>query len=100
MNGIGMSEEYEGERFVLFSYFYLPVITKELATGESLISRFGCIPNGEVFDDRMAKAVKINKRNKRRLIDEGENPDVMSLFPDMDREYAKTLRFEEVGRSW
>ena len=89
---------YEGERFILYSFFFLPVGTKELATGESLMNRFHCIPSGEFFDDRMAKAIKITRKNKKKLLEDEKDPKVNELFKDVDEEMIK--RFEWVGRSW
>jgi len=92
-----MMDDYDGERFILYSFFFLPVITKELATGESLMKKFKCIPKGELFDDRMAKAVKITKRNRKRLIEDDMDPAIEEVFP-IAVGYAK--EFEWVERSW
>ena len=90
--------EYEGERFVLYSFYFLPVMTKELATGESLMDRFHCIPDGEMFDDRMAKAVRITKRNKKKILEEEIDPDICDLFADVSNDFIKHI--EWVERSW
>lgn len=83
--------------YVLFSYYYLPVLTKEYATGEELKEHFGCIPDG-VFDDRMARAIRITKDNRKKMT-EGKIK-VIEIFPEFDTKYAKTLKIEEVYRSW
>lgn len=89
---------YEGERFILYSYFFLTVGTKELATGESLMKQFHCIPNEDLFEDRLAKAVKITRKNKKRLLEDEKDPLPTELFKDLDEGMIK--RFEWVERSW
>ncbi len=86
--------------YVLYSYFFLPVVTKEYTTEEELIKRFGCIPDGSLYDDRMAKAIRLNTRNRRR-IEEGEDPKIHILFKDIDDSMCKGMRIELCeGRSW
>lgn len=83
--------------YVLYSYFFLPVVTKEYATDEELIGRFGCIPDGSLYDDRMAKAIKLSTRNRKNIF-EGMDPNIHKLFPDITDD--SRMRIEEVDRSW
>ena len=95
-----MYDDYEGERFILFSFFFCPVITKELATGESLLKKFGEIPKGSYYEDRVATAIKLGKKNLKRFVEKDEDPTLKELGFEIDEKYWKKIQFEWVGRSW
>ncbi len=87
------------EEYIVYSFWYLPVITKEIATEEEILNKFGTIPDGGFFDDRIVKAIKLTKRNRRKILEEDWDPEIPCLFPDLDGLYPR-MYFEWVGRSW
>ena len=86
--------------YLVYSYFDLPVITRELATEDELIDEFGCVPDGRVEGrDRIMKCIKITRLNRKK-IEEGWNIDIIDMLPDIDSKAVKKMRFEDVERSW
>lgn len=89
--------------YLVYSYYDLPVLTKEIATDEDLIEEFGCIPDGRVEGrDRIMKCIKITRLNKKRLIDEGKDIPIKDILPDINETAVKKMkiRCEWVDRSW
>ena len=87
--------------YMVYSYYDLPVLTKEIATEEELIEKFGCIPDGRLEDrDRIIKCIKITRLNRKKLIDEEKDIPIDQILPDIDKKMIKKMRYEWVGRSW
>ena len=87
--------------YMVYSYYDLPVLTKEIATEEELVSEFGCIPDGRLEDrDRIIKCIKLTRLNRKKLIDEEKDIPIDQILPDIDKKVIKKMRYEWVGRSW
>ena len=87
--------------YLVYSYYDLPVLTKEIATEEELIDEFGCIPNGRLEDrDRIIKCIKLTRLNRKKLIDEEKDIPITDMLPYIDGKVAKKMRYEWVDRSW
>ena len=87
--------------YLVYSYYDLPVLTKEIATDEELIDEFGCIPDGRLEDrDRIIKCVKLTRLNRKKLIEDEKDIPISSILPDLDEKMIKKMRYEWVDRSW
>ena len=87
--------------YLVYSYYDLPVLTKEIATDEELVEEFGCIPDGRVEDhDRIMKCIKITRLNKKKLLEEEKDIPIDQILPDIDKKMIKKMSYEWVDRSW
>ena len=87
--------------YLVYSYYGLPVLTKEIATDEELQEEFGCIPDGRVEDrDRIMRCVKLSRNNRRKLVELEEDIPITMILPDLDSKAIKKMRYEWVDRSW
>ena len=87
--------------YLVYSYYDLPVLTKEIATDEELMEEFGCIPDGRLEDrDRVIKCIKLTRLNRKKLIDEEKDIPIDQILPDIDKKMIKKMRYEWVDRSW
>ena len=87
--------------YMVYSYYDLPVLTKEIATEEELIDEFGCIPDGRLEDrDRIIKCIKLTRLNRKKLIDEEKDIPIDQILPDIDGKMIRKMRYEWVDRSW
>lgn len=89
------------EEYIVYSYYDLPVLTKEIATAEELYDEFGCIPDGRVPErSRIMKCIKLTRLNRKKLLEEEKDIPISSILPDIDKKMMKKMRYEWVERSW
>ena len=90
--------------YLVYTFYGLFTLTKEIADEEELIDEFGIIPNGYFEDrERYMKSIKITRNNRKRLIEE-ENDLPFNLtvpgYEDMPKDVQKRFRYEWSERSW
>lgn len=88
--------------YLVYSYYGLVVITREIATEEELVGEFDCIPDGRIETEdhsRIMKCVKITRLNRKK-IEDGWNLKISEILPDLDQKIIKKMRIEDVERSW
>lgn len=91
-------------RYIVYTFYGLYTLTKEIADKEDIIDEFGCIPNGRVEDrERYMKCIKLTRNNMRRFtIDERDIPfsETVPDFDNMSKNIQKKFKYEWSERSW
>lgn len=90
--------------YLVYTFYGLFTLTKEIADEEELLDEFGIIPNGYFEDrERYMKSVKITRNNRKRLIEEEKDlPFNLTVpgFENMSEDVQKRFRYEWSERSW
>lgn len=91
-------------RYIVYTFYGLYTLTKEIANKDEIIDEFGSIPNGCIEGrDRYMKCIKLTRNNMRRFtIDERDISfsETVPGYDDMPKEVQKKFRYEWSERSW
>ena len=91
-------------KYMVYTFYGLCTLTKEIADEDEILDEFGYIPNGRVEDrDRIMKCVKITRLNRKKLIDEEKDIPFSEVIPDFDtypKDVQKRFKYEWSERSW
>lgn len=90
--------------YIVYTFYGLCVLTKEIADDEELIDEFGCIPDGIVEDrGRYMTCVKITRNNRRKFLEDEKDLSFSETVPNFDtfsNDVKKRFRYEWSERSW
>lgn len=90
--------------YIVYTFYGLPTLTKEVAEEDDLETEFGQIPNGKVEGrDRYMTCVKLTRMNRKKFIDLEDDLPFSKTVPGFDsfsKDVQKKFRYEWSTRSW